>query len=635
MSAEDLTEIFKILSSRVKLSIIEALGPDKKLSFKELMENIGGEVYSSLLSNHLRALRNMGYIEQDDDGKYMLSERGVALYNIVLNAKNYMLSSYGLRVLTREQISYTLEKYLASAIPLLLSPQASHSKYQKIVANIIDSLATGGSETVTEDRVLLHILAEAFRLNIIEEIPEKIRVSIEEKIYPRSVLERVEHVVSSFTYKLIREKRLASIFKDNAVYMKAFPNGFLQIHLIDPDPEELANIAKKHVFFGSLVLEYSRGLSRRDIETIEILDSFLPVTLILKSVGEGEVKEISSRLFLNTLFVLTNIATDKDFIKNITLLVNSGNSILLTSSKLIPSLTHFPVTAGKQEFLLLSLSFLLPLLYPSTSGGVKPEEYMDLVCGDIVEGVVWSQGGLFEKARRAAGILGLGDATPTIQLSFVGLEALFLRLTPYFEIVKDEESTPYAARYIGERAAHLLSQNICGDPPSRHGFQLYSTFFAPLHPYHRALSHTHAPGKTPLHRHVNTYTALSLNATPLRTYLAREARVQTLYPHRSLSIAEIKLGARTSAFEVEDIVKLMGKHDIKTYTLSLSGLARCTTCHYTTPYLRDVCPRCYSRTISRLYRPILAYLEDTSTLLDRYMIDEYSSRPVFSRPRRA
>lgn len=634
MSTEDLPEIFKILSSHIKLSIIEALGPDKRLAFKELMKKVGGEVYSSLLSNHLRALRNLGYLEQDSDGKYMLSEKGVALYNIVVSARNFLLSSYGLRVISQDLTSYTLERYLASLIPRLLSPQVPHTKYQKLAAKIIEHVSTQGIESITEDLLLLHVLASAFEMNLIHKLPENVRVSYTRKKYPQNVLERVEENIREYTFHIIQKQGLIDIFKDNAIFMKAYPGGFLHLHVIDPEPNELIDISKKSKFFGSLIIEYNDRIGNEDIELIRLLDSYIPLTIIIKDVNSINIDYLSSNLFLNTLFIFPNTPIDKEFIKNATLLINSGNSLLFSSSKLLPSIMHFPLTLGEPEYLLISLNILLPVLYSTLSDRMKLEEYIELVCRDVAEKAAQLYG-MHSNTRRIASILGLKDAKPLIQLSFVGLEALFIGYTPYFDIVRDESSTRYAAKYIAERASHLLSQRFCEDLASKYGYSTKKTFFAPLHPYHIAASHQQGRVQSgnPLYYHVNMYTALSFNVGGLNSYIIREANLQSLFSDASPSIAEIKLGARTSVFEIEDLLREMKRSGIITYTFSLSGLSRCSTCYYTTPYLRDVCPRCYSRTISRLYRPILAYVEESSMLLDRYSIDEYSSRPMFSKHR--
>ena len=617
---------FNILRNSIKMRIVEILGPDKKLSFKEIMDELGDTVYSSLLSNHLKKLREDGVVEQDERGKYFLTQRGLLLYKILLNSKYILLGGTRVRVLHENLYSEDMSSYLTRILSEVASASMPHSKRQRLVSKLIEKFSSMEESVILKDRLLLHLIAEVEDKGWLSE-QFSYSIWIGKKHGFDSFVER-ERIIQRYTVSLLEKGGLLNVFSQNMFFFKMFPRGFLLVHLIDPSVEDVKRVSRESEKISELVLEYSSPPSNL-LEIVEFLEKSVPLTVVLNR--EGALESIRNKVprdsFHNTLFVVKTrrpLSSDQAMLYTITPLINKGFSVIITSSNTFPSLLNYAIKSGEEEVLHASFSVLLPSLYLRQHlYGMKPDEYVNQVLGDLEKNVLRSR---LAKTKHLLGALRLKSPVEAVQLSYVGVEAMYISsMEVYIDLLNDKRSRLYTCRILLEKILDIwreLTRDISD-------VQVRRVFFAPLHPFNRASAVLNTPTRIPLHVHVNMFSPVSFNTGDLEFYAEKEGKIQSLFPGESLSAAEIKLSQKTSVYEVTTAAKMLEEAGVKTYTFSLGKLKTCLTCGYTSSHLSDVCTRCYSRRLAAMIRPLPRYLEETSPLVDKYMREEYRMRPPF------
>jgi len=632
-------EIFKVLSSPIKYGIIEILGSNRRLAFKDIEDELKrltrSEVYSSLLSNHLRVLKNSGYVDQDSRGLYYLTDKGIIAYNLINAAKQNIISKIDKKIVDEEFYSEDMQKKV-SDLYVQLSIPGSYKRRRRLLSKILSQLAQDEEEAIPISRALLHVIYNLEREGSLSKTPYTLRLH-DKHLHAIDNVALRDSAVTEYTYMFVQDNSLLKLFSENSVYMKLHPSGVLTLNLVDPPKQKLINVLRKNHLYWELNLIFNNTFIKNISEILPLLDSQLKLTISINieeidpSYIENSLKKMSLNKFplKNVLIVIkykNTLLQNKNLIKILSKLINKGYSILFSKSHILPTINHVPSNTSSTSAVLGSVSLLLPSIFLSEKP-VNPLEKITYTIRDIRNIILNKK---LRKIQYTLNSLEIRKYELYMHYSFAGLEAALIAINPpYRDLISDASSISYSSKILLSKAEKIIKNIMTIDGGA--GISGVTTFYSPLYPFHKALS-KYLVDEKPLYLHVNSYSMASYNtALGMESFLKKNSATHTLPLGHPPYIVEAKMGTRVSAFLLEKAIRVMEQHQIMLYSFSLFPLQRCGSCGYTSPTLRTVCPICFSKDIVTLFRPTLMYTSLKAPYTDRYMLEEYSSRPSLSK----
>lgn len=627
---DERTAIFKTLSHKIRVEIIHLLGRENKLFFKEILTRLN--TTSEKLSFHLKRLREEGIIDQDTDGYYYLTAKGISYYNLINYIEQFIFSEKEKTILTKNMYGIHLDTYLKNIFSYLISSNVKKHLKRNIYSEIIESIYRASDEDyLDENQILLIILFILEKYNILK---EKINYNIElinyDSFYKNLVypIYRDDRLLQYFLYK---RREILKFVANNFITYSLNPNsGIYSLHLYNFNIMNFNEILKKTRNVGELsfVLKEMKEITDNFIEKIHIAENLKPLTFVLdleNQLIEKFFKQIidSNIVLNNTLFVLKideNILKNKEIIKLLSTLLNRGYNILFTRSKSTITEKHIVIPDFQRDTLSFgSLIYILPIIFQNNPRriDIDPLDFMKLALEhslDIVET------DLLKKAKETLRALHLTDVYESFQVSYAGFEAALLNsISSYRELIRDPKQQIVVLRDKCKSFFNEASKYI-GEEEN-----LYFTYINPYHHLNKLLGEDKLLKQTALYLHVNNFSPFSFNNRASLKYQHHlETSFQADMGNKAISIVEFRVRTRLSAFLLEDIFRYAIKSGSNVFTITVIGLKMCLHCGSYIYHYETVCPKCFSHDVSDLVRPVLKYVP--SRLVDPFSLEEYRMR---------
>ena len=137
-------EIFKTLSHKIRREIIKFIGTEGKLLFSEIQSKIGS-IDSSSLSYHLK---NLNPLITQKAGKYVLTETGLAAFNLLAKTDESVRISKYKKKFTYAQIATIICWIVASSIIPVVMNFSTDFLTELILFQIIIAIMTTVNSTI-------------------------------------------------------------------------------------------------------------------------------------------------------------------------------------------------------------------------------------------------------------------------------------------------------------------------------------------------------------------------------------------------------------------------------------------------------------------------------------------------------
>lgn len=620
-------DVFKTLSHKTRIEIIQLLGKENKLFFKEILAKLN--TTSEKLSFHLKRLRMEGIIDQDRDGYYFLTVKGISYYNLLNYIKTFIFSEKEKNILTKHMHGLSLDVYLKNILSHLISSNIKKHQKRRIYSEIIESIYhISDGEYLDENQILLIILFILEKYNVLKEkVNYNINI-INHNFFYKNLLYPIyqnENLIQYFLYD--RKEMLKFIANNFVTYLLNPRSGIYSLHIYNLNIRDFSKILKKALNIGELSFVLSE-ITDDFIEKIHIAENLKPLTFVLDLEEDQLIEKflkqaVDSNVVLNnTLFVIKideNILKIKKIIKLLSILLNRGYNILFTRTESIVTLRHIVVPSFRKDTLSFgSLVYVLPIIFQNNPRriDIDPLDFMRLSLKHSLEVMKTD---LLKKARETLRALQLSDVYESFQVSYAGFEAALLNsISSYRELARDPKQQTIVLKDKCETFFEEANKYIGGE-------DLYFTYINPYHRLNKLLGEDALLRQTSLYLHANNFSPFSFNN---RTSPEHQYRLETSFQadmrDRAVSIVEFRVRTRLSAFLLEDILRYAIKNHSNLFTVTVIGLKMCLHCGSYIYHHENVCPKCFSYEVSDLIRPALRYTP--SRLVDPYSREEYYTR---------